>query len=148
MGGEQSLLKIKQKLRRKKKLVYLSKNQLDGDNGDCFEDIMWKRKGDKKKYQVCSTHRRSVSLLEVGEEDGGGEEGYVRCMKRGGKISFSADVVHFISSSIELFENNEAKVVPETQVQYQGGRGSYAKVLAAKKVLVLQKKSWGFFCGG
>lgn len=86
---------------------------------------------------MCSTHRRTISQSEVGEEDWSGNDGPY-CWVHGGKgKALSADIVPYNSLGIGLLMENHKEMVPETQVHNQFGRRSYVKVLATKRVLEL-----------
>jgi len=88
---------------------------------------------------VCSTHMRTVSQPEGGDEDWSGNVGPARRVRGGGGTALSADTIPYNSSGIGLLMENHIEMVLETQVHNQFCRGLYVKVLVAKRILELQK---------
>jgi hypothetical protein len=79
---EQRLLKLRQRNRKKKKSISLSKKHSGPVLEEVFDASPKSGKGDKKCYQVCSTHRRTVSLPVRREEEWSEEEVFVSGRER------------------------------------------------------------------
>jgi len=138
-GNEYHILKVIKRLRKKKKKVAEAKYQLIFVVGEGREGSPRKGKGEKKRYQGCSTHRRTFSQLETGDDDWSWNECSIRRGCEVGGKALSADVIPYNSSGIGLLMGNQLEMVPEIQRHNQRGRGSHVMVLAAKRVLELQK---------
>jgi hypothetical protein len=119
----------------------LLRKKLDSPLDNQWEGSPNLSKGDKRRYQICSTHRRTVYQPEGGAEDWSGEEGY-ECHKEGGRRrAHSFEVRNSQDSGIRLLMQKQLNSVVETQSQNVDGTGKSLKVLAAKKVLKIQKKA-------
>lgn len=78
VGDERKILKIRQRNKKKKNSMFLSKKHLGPALEVHLEGSPNLCKSDKRRYKICSTHRRTVSHL-VGREDGWSEEDDLEC---------------------------------------------------------------------
>jgi hypothetical protein len=94
-------------------------------------------KSDKRRYQVCSTHRRTASQPIGREEEWSEEEGLVCGV--GGQAHSSEARPHkgFV---IRLMFGNKEVMEEESLLRKDCGRGKKLKVLAAKKFLATQRE--------
>lgn len=140
-GEEQRSLKLRQKIRKKKKAISLEKKHSSPALEPCFKDGPRGARSAKKKYQICSTHRRTASQPQ-GREDGWCvEEGLVHGYGRGGGCVRSLEGRQYQGSGVGLIFRDEVDSVADSQLGCVGGRGQQLKVLAAKKELHIQKKA-------
>lgn len=136
VGDEYKILKMRQKNRKKKKVIYLAKKHMGPVLQDRFEGSPKLWKDDKFKYQVCSTHRR-ITSQPLGREEVWSEEEEVACgNSRGGWRG-----AHSQGSGIGLMFMDNVDLVEETQERNEDGGRKKLKILAAKKVLHTQKKA-------
>lgn len=140
MGDERKILKIRQRNRKMKKSMPLSKKHLGPALEVHLEGSPNLCKSDKRRYKICSTHRRTVSH-PVGREDGWSEEDDPEYgVHRAGGQARSWDATLSQGSCIGLDFNNNVEAEEDSHVRNKGGSGNHLKVLAAKKVLGTQKK--------
>ena len=140
-GNEQRILKLRQRNRKKKKSISLAKKHSGPVLEEFFEKTPKSGKGDKKCYQGCSTHRRTVSLPVGREEDWSEGEIMASGFGRGGGRISSLEPRLSQGSGVGLMFTNKADLEGESLLRKDEGRGGQSKVLAAKKELVIQKKA-------
>jgi len=126
------VLKLRQRNRNKKKSLFLAKRHLGVDLEAQLGGSPKRWKEDKRKYKVCSSHRRTVSHLVGREEDDIG---------RGGGQARSWDTRGYYGSGIRFVFGNNGEASEDSRLRKEHGRGKQLKVLAAKKVLVTQKEA-------
>jgi len=140
-GDEHRILKVRQKHRKKILSGSFAKKNLDSPLNTQWEGSPNMSKGDKRRYQIFSTHRRTVSQPGGGDEERCGEDGHECHKEGGGRRAHSFEVRNPQDSGIRLIMQNNLNSVVETQSQNVDRSGKSLKVLAAKKVLKIQMKS-------
>jgi len=133
------LLKMRQKSRQKKKSSSFAKKKLGVAPENCI-DSPKSGNGLKKKYQVCSTHRRAASQPLVRDDVWSGDEGEGGKHEGGGRQAQSLEIGGTQGLGIGFFMGDNEELVADSRVRGEGGSRNTLKVLAAKRELGIQNK--------